>query len=133
MSIGIDFDSTIAKIDQPLLDRLNRVRGTVYRAEDWSDWDLTFLPIADRDLLFRLLTLDFYDTVMPYPHAAESIAALSKIPGVELVCVTANPQHDSDAFTKAKTRLWSMVDFAKTKAAAELGSSSGLAVGKGVM
>ena len=104
MRIGIDFDSTIAKIDQPLLDRLNRARGTAYRAENWSDWDLTFLPPDDRRLLFTLLTPDLYDIVAPYPQAPESISALSKVPGVQLVCVTSNPQEDGDAFTEAKGR-----------------------------
>jgi 5'(3')-deoxyribonucleotidase len=104
MRIGIDFDSTIAKIDQPLLDRLNRERGTIYCAEDWSDWDLSFLPPEDKRLLFRLFTPDLYDLVLPYPAAPESISALSKISGVQLVCVTSNPQEDENAFTKAKRR-----------------------------
>jgi 5'(3')-deoxyribonucleotidase len=104
MRIGIDFDSTIAKIDQPLLDRLNGVRGTAYRAEDWSDWELTFLPSNDRKLLFGLLTPDLYESVAPYPQAPESISALSKEKGVQLVCVTSNPKVDSDAFTEAKIR-----------------------------
>jgi 5'(3')-deoxyribonucleotidase len=105
MRIGIDFDSTIAKIDQPLLARLNRVRGTAYRAEDWSDWDLTFLQPDDRRLLFRLFTPDLYDIVVPYPEAPESVSALSKTPGIQLVCVTSNPQENSDAFTEA-IRHW---------------------------
>ena len=104
MRIGIDFDSTIAKIDQPLLDRLNKIRGTAYHAEDWSDWDLTFLPPDDRKLLFRLFTPDLYDTVMPYPQAPDSISAFAKVPGIQLVCVTSNLQENSDAFTKAKER-----------------------------
>jgi 5'(3')-deoxyribonucleotidase len=105
MRIGIDFDSTIAKIDQPLLDRLNTFRGTSYRAEDWSDWDLTFLRPDDRKLLFQLFTPDLYAVVVPYPQAPESVNALSKDPGVELVCVTSNPEENAEAFAEAK-RHW---------------------------
>jgi len=102
MKIGIDFDSTIAKIDQPLLDRLNAVRGTNYRAEDWSDWKLTFLQPEDRELLFQYFTPDIYDTVVPYPCAPEAIHALAQIPGIDLLCVTSNPSQNSEAFTEAK-------------------------------
>jgi hypothetical protein len=73
----------MAKIDQPLLDTLNGARGRAYRAEDWSDWDLTFLPPDDRRFLFRLLTRDFYGIVVPYPQAPKPISALSKFPGVQ--------------------------------------------------
>jgi 5'(3')-deoxyribonucleotidase len=102
MKIGIDFDSTIAKIDQPLLDKLNAVRGTNYRAEEWSDWDLSFLRPKERQLLFHLLTPSLYDDVLPYPGARQAIRSLSKEPGVELLCVTSNPEKDSEAFMKAK-------------------------------
>jgi 5'(3')-deoxyribonucleotidase len=104
MKIGIDFDSTIAKIDQPLLDKLNAVRGTTYRAEEWSDWKLTFLRPDERRLLFRLLTPDLYKNVLPYPGAREAIRSLSRQPGVELVCVTSNPGGNQDALMKAKAR-----------------------------
>jgi hypothetical protein len=39
LRIGVDFHSTIAKIDLPWLNRLNASRGTSYRPEDWSDWE----------------------------------------------------------------------------------------------
>lgn len=58
IKIGIDFDSTIAKIDLPWLERLNAVRGTRYRPEDWSDWNLSFLSPDEKRLFFRL-----YDNV----------------------------------------------------------------------
>jgi hypothetical protein len=74
--IGIDFDSTIAKIDLPWLERLNAARGTVYRPEDWSDWDLSFLRPDDRKLVFDLLTPDLYDIVVPYPGAPDAIRSL---------------------------------------------------------
>src|SRR4051794_11655066 len=105
MKIGIDFDSTIAKIDQPLLDRLNRALGTNYRAEEWTDWDLNFLRPADRSHLFKLFTPDIYRDVMPYPGAAEAIRELFLLPGVELTCVTSNPGENGPAFTDAK-RGW---------------------------
>jgi 5'(3')-deoxyribonucleotidase len=104
MKIGIDFDSTIAKIDQPLLDKLNAVRGTSYRAEEWSDWELTFLQPDERHLLFRLLTPDLYKNVLPYPGARQAIRSLSRQPGVELVCVTSNPRGNQDAFMRAKAQ-----------------------------
>jgi 5'(3')-deoxyribonucleotidase len=87
-----------------LLDRFNAARGTAYRAEDWSDWNLSFLSPEDRTFLFRLFTPDLYDTVSPYPQAPESVRELSRIPGVKLVCVTSNPPENADAFTEAKVR-----------------------------
>jgi 5'(3')-deoxyribonucleotidase len=102
--IGVDFDSTIAKIDLPWLDRLNAARGTMYRPEDWSDWDLSFLQPDDRRLFFDLLTPDLYDIVIPYPGAPETIRELAAIPDVEMVCVTSNPEKDADGFLRAKRR-----------------------------
>jgi 5'(3')-deoxyribonucleotidase len=81
------------------------VASTAYRAEDWSDWDLTFLPPGDGKLLFQLFTPDLYDIVVPYPQAPESVNALSKVPGVQLVCVTSDPQENAEPFTEAK-RHW---------------------------
>jgi len=104
MRIGIDFDSTIAKIDLPWLERLNTARGTVYRPEDWSDWELTFLQPDDRTLFFDLLTPDLYDRVMPYPGASDAIRSLGAMPEVELVCVTSNPENDAEGFLRAKKR-----------------------------
>src|SRR5260370_38906498 len=104
MKIGIDFDSTIAKIDQPLLDRLNSVCRTTYGAEEWTDWNLRFLRPDEKQLLLRLFAPDLYDFVVPYPGAPEAIDSLSKKRGVDLVCVTSNPEKGSDAFMKAKTR-----------------------------
>jgi hypothetical protein len=46
----------------------------------------------------------FQTSSVPYPQAPESISALAKVPGVQLVCVTSNPQENSDAFTEAKGR-----------------------------
>lgn len=103
VKIGIDFDSTIAKIDQPLLDRLNAIRGTNYRAEDWTDWNLGFLEPEERQLLFGLFTPDLYRAVLPYPGAPEAVRSLSRKRGIDLVCVTSNPKENSDAFTEAKT------------------------------
>jgi 5'(3')-deoxyribonucleotidase len=54
--------------------------------------------------LFRLLTPSLYDDVLPYPGARQAIRSLSKEPGVELLCVTSNPEKDSEAFMKAKAR-----------------------------
>jgi 5'(3')-deoxyribonucleotidase len=102
MRIGIDFDSTIAKIDQPWLDRLNAIRGTSYRAENWSDWELTFLDATDKSLLFSLFTPDLYENVMPYFGAPEAIRRIALEPDVTLVCVTSNPREQSGAFTAAK-------------------------------
>lgn len=104
MRIGIDFDSTIAKIDQPLLDRLNVIRGTAYRAEDWSDWSLSFLQPEEKDLLFRLFTPDLYDEVLPYPGAREAIQSLLDKPDIDLLCVTSNPERQGDVFMAAKSR-----------------------------
>ena len=56
--VGIDFDSTVARIDVPWLARLNALRGTSYRAEDWTDWNLSFLREADRDLAKGLTVPD---------------------------------------------------------------------------
>ena len=86
MKIGIDFDSAIAKIDQPLLDELNVIRGTKYRAEEWSDWNLSFLKPEERRLLLRLLTPDLYKKVLPYPGAREAIRSLSKKRGLNSYC-----------------------------------------------
>ena len=105
MRIGIDFDSTIARIDEPWLDKLNAARGTSYRAEDWSDWDLAFLDPFDRPVFLSLLTPDIYEGVQPYPGAPQAIQHLSAEPGVELVCVTTNPPDQADAFLSAK-RKW---------------------------
>jgi 5'(3')-deoxyribonucleotidase len=102
MKIGIDFDSTIAKIDQPLLDRLNAIRGTHYQADEWSDWNLNFLPAKERRLLLSLLTPKLYQKVLPYPGAREAIRSLSKEPGIQLMCVTSNPEKNGKAFMKAK-------------------------------
>lgn len=104
MRIGIDFDSTIARIDLPWLERLNAARGTLYRSEDWSDWELTFLQPDDRKIFFGLLTPDLYDRVMPYPGAPEAIRRLAALPGVEMICVTSNPENDAAAFSRAKKR-----------------------------
>jgi hypothetical protein len=103
--VGIDFDSTIARIDLPWLARLNALRGASYRPEDWVDWNLSFLAEADRDVFLSLLTPDLYDVVEPYPGAAEAIHRLSIEAPVELVCVTTNPDTDSEAFTAAKTQM----------------------------
>ena len=105
MKIGIDFDSTIAKIDQPLLDKLNAIRGTNYRAKEWSDWNLSFLRADEKQLLLRLLTPNLYQVVRPYPGAREAIRSLSRKPNVELVCVTSNPEKNDKAFMEAK-RNW---------------------------
>lgn len=102
--VGIDFDSTIAKIDLPWLARLNALRGTAYRPDDWSDWNLSFLPADDRSVFLSLLTPDLYLAVEPYAGAPDAIRRLSLEPHVELVCVTANPEADNAAFTLAKTR-----------------------------
>lgn len=102
MRIGIDFDSTIAKIDLPWLERLNAARGTAYRPEDWSDWELSFLQPDDRRLFFDLFTPDLYDRVMPYPGAPDAIRSIGAIPGVETICVTSNPENDAEAFLRAK-------------------------------
>src|SRR5437867_1567044 len=100
--IGIDFDSTIARIDLPWLARLNALRGTAYRPEDWVDWNLSFLPPGDRDVFLSLLTPDLYGAVEPYPGAADAIRRLSLEAPVELVCVTTNPETDNADFTLAK-------------------------------
>src|SRR5262245_6191170 len=102
MKIGIDFDSTIARIDKPWLDRLNALRGTAYRPEDWLDWNLSFLRPDDRSIFFSLLTPDLYESVIPYPGASNAIRRIAAEPGVELACVTSNPERESDAFTAAK-------------------------------
>jgi 5'(3')-deoxyribonucleotidase len=123
MRIGIDFDSTIAKIDAPWLGRLNAVFRTNYRPEDWTDWDLTFLTAEERRVLFDVLTPDLYEVVEPYPDAPEVIRDLARVPGVELVCVTANPTKNSQDFAAAKRRwllrnvpeLSSSVIFARSK------------------
>ena len=41
LTIGNDFDSTLVKIDQLWLDRLNRECGTRYRASQRRDWELS--------------------------------------------------------------------------------------------
>lgn len=103
--VGIDFDSTVARIDVPWLARLNALRGTSYRPQDWTDWNLSFLREADRDVFLSLLTPDLYDVVEPYPGAADAIGRLASEASIELVCVTTNPEVNSTAFTAAKT-LW---------------------------
>jgi len=102
MNIGIDLDSTLAKIDQPWLDRLNHECGTAYRPEDWSDWNLTFLGEEERKVFFRVFTPDIYKEVLPYPKARDAIQALGKIPGVNLICVTSNPSELFEVFRTAK-------------------------------
>jgi 5'(3')-deoxyribonucleotidase len=102
--VGIDFDSTIARVDLPWLARLNALRGTAYRPEDWSDWNLSFLPEDDRSVFLSLLTPDLYLGVEPYAGAPDAIRRLSLEPHVELVCVTANPEVDDAEFTLAKKR-----------------------------
>jgi len=102
--VGVDFDSTVARIDLPWLARLNSLRDTSYRPEDWTDWNLSFLGEADRDVFLSLLTPDLYDTVEPYPGAADAIRHLSLEAPIELVCVTTNPDTNSAAFTAAKTQ-----------------------------
>jgi len=104
LKIGIDFDSTIACIDRPWLDRLNAARGTLYRPEDWSDWDLSFLQPDERRLFFDLFTPDLYDVVTPYPGAPDAIRTLQAIPEIELVCVTSNPEKEAQAFLQAKKK-----------------------------
>ena len=86
--VGVDFDSTVARIDVPWLARLNSVRGTSYRPEDWTDWNLSFRREADREVFVSLLTPDLYDTVEPYPGAADAIRRLGLETPIELVCVT---------------------------------------------
>jgi len=100
--VGIDLDSTVARIDSPWLARLNALRGTSYRPEDWSDWNLSFLATDDRNVFLSLLTPDLYEEVEPYPGAADAIRRLSSHEPVELVCVTTNPEIDSADFTLAK-------------------------------
>src|SRR4051794_28252041 len=98
MVLGIDLDSTIARIDEPWLDRLNEVRGTQYKPGDWTDWDLNFLKESEMKVFFDLFTPDIYDVVEPYPDAPEVIHEFSKIPGLELRCVTTNPSRNEAAF-----------------------------------
>jgi 5'(3')-deoxyribonucleotidase len=104
IKIGVDFDSTIAKIDLPWLERLNAVRGTRYRAEDWSDWDVSFLNADEKRLFFDLLTPDLYENVEPYPFAPEAFRSIGALPQVEMVCVTSNPEKEANAFVQAKKR-----------------------------
>lgn len=100
--VGIDLDSTVARIDSPWLERLNALRGTSYRPEDWSDWNLSFLAPDDRSVFLSLLTPDLYEEVEPYPGAADAIRHLSSDGTVELACVTTNPEIDGVDFTLAK-------------------------------
>jgi 5'(3')-deoxyribonucleotidase len=102
--VGVDFDSTVARIDVPWLARLNALRGTSYRSEDWTDWNLSFLREADRGVFLSLLTPDLYDVVEPYPGAADAIRRLSSEALIEFACVTTNPDKNSAAFTAAKTQ-----------------------------
>src|SRR5262245_6766102 len=102
MKIGIDFDRTIARIDQPWLDRLNALYGTAYKAEDWTDWDVSFLLPAHKAAFFSVFKPDLYDSVAPYPDAPRVIRRLAAEPSVELLCVTSNPSTDADAFMAAK-------------------------------
>jgi 5'(3')-deoxyribonucleotidase len=102
--VGIDFDSTIAQIAQPWLDLFNARKGTTLTLMDWKDWDLSFLAVDDRPLFFSLLTPELYETVEPYPHAAEVIQRWASRPDLELVCVTSNPSKDSERFTAAKVK-----------------------------
>jgi 5'(3')-deoxyribonucleotidase len=104
MLIGIDFDSTVAKIDGPWLGRLNKACGTHYQPEDWTDWELSFLTEKERQILFAVFTPDLYEVVEPYRDAAQVIYELARTPGVELVCVTANPKRNAEEFAAAKKR-----------------------------
>jgi len=102
LTIGIDFDSTLVKIDQPWLDRLNRQAGTHYRTSQWRDWELSFLSDVERGLFFRLFTPDIYETAKPYPYVQEAIRQLHRLPGVTLKVVTATPSHQIESFVQAK-------------------------------
>ena len=104
MLIGIDFDSTVAKIDEPWLNRLNRACGTSYRPEDWTDWELSFLSERERQALFAAFTPDLYEIVEPYLGAPKVIHELARKPGVELVCVTTNPKRNEEEFAAAKKK-----------------------------
>lgn len=104
MKIGIDLDSTIAKVDSPWLDRLNKACGTNYTSQQWTDWNLTFLKPQERKILFEVFTPDLYEIVQPYGGAPEVVKELATTPGVELECVTANPSLNSQEFAEAKKR-----------------------------
>jgi 5'(3')-deoxyribonucleotidase len=104
MIIGVDFDSTLAKIDEPWLQRLNSACGTNYNSEQWLDWDLSFLRPHEKRLFFELLTPDLYDSVKPYPGAPETIRELASRSGVVLKCVTSNPKQNPGEFSEAKIR-----------------------------
>ncbi len=105
MKIGIDLDSTVAKIDAPWLSRLNRACETNYRPEDWTDWELKFLSRKEKQVFFDVFTPDLYDEVEPYPGAPEVVRDLARLPGVELLCVTTNPSRNYEAFALSK-RQW---------------------------
>ena len=102
--IGIDFDSTIAQIAEPWLERFNALKGTSLRLSDWSDWNISFIPKKDHPLFFSLLTPDIYDSAEPYARASAVIAKWSVRPNIELCCVTSNPTNDSEAFQIAKAK-----------------------------
>ena len=100
--LGVDLDSTLAKIDQPWLDRLNRRFDKRYRDTDWTDWNFEFLSPAERDEMFILFTPDIYESAQAYPFAPEAIAKLAGISGLELKCVTSSPSQNESAFIQAK-------------------------------
>ena len=102
--LGVDLDSTLAKIDQPWLDRLNRRFGKRYSDSDWTDWNFGFLSPAEREEMFVLFTPDIYETVQAYPSAPEAIAKLAETPGIELRCVTSSPLQNESAFIQAKLK-----------------------------
>jgi len=105
INVGIDLDSTIARIDEPWLARLNKACQTNYRSNQWTDWDLSFLTEDERRVFFEVFTPDLYEAVKPYPGAIEAIRDLAQKPGVKLVCVTTNPSKNADAFAYAK-KCW---------------------------
>ncbi len=102
IKIGIDLDSTIAKIDGPWLTRLNEACQTNYHPDHWTDWNLSFLKDHERKIFFEIFTPDLYQTVMPYEGAVEAVRDLASNPLIKLACVTTNPSRDSNDFVRAK-------------------------------
>lgn len=93
MKIGIDMDSVIAEIMQPMVDFHNNRYHTNLTIDDHTDYNLSTVWKCDpSDVLFRIFEYyesSYFDSTLPVEGARKGIDYLSK--KHELILITSRP------------------------------------------
>lgn len=103
MTIGVDLDSVLAYIEEPLLDFLNQEYKTNHGVEDVKNYDLSILwkcsPEEMIDRIYKFFRSPFMGKVVPVEGSMEGISQL----GLKnnLVVITSRP-----LWLEEKTDAW---------------------------